>query len=149
MPREYPEYAIASVGAVVVKDGKILLVERGYPPGVGLWAVPGGAIEAGESILEAAVRELEEETGVTGRPVGVVWVSESIVRDDGRVKYHYVIVDVLFDPETLSGELRPGGDARRVEWFDLREAAASSLVTRSTRRLAEVLLNGGAPLIRI
>ncbi|WP_440059604.1 NUDIX hydrolase [Thermogladius sp. 4427co] len=147
--RMYPSHAIASVGCVVVKNGMILLVKRGYPPGKGLWAVPGGVIEAGESIIEASKRELYEETGLTGEPLGLVWVTESIVKESDKIKYHYVILDVLFDPNTIRGELRPGGDAVEARWFDLHEAATSSIVTKSSRRLAEILLKGGYSIIRL
>jgi len=147
--REFPEHAIASVGAVVVRGSEILLVERGYPPGEGLWSIPGGVIEPGETIVEASIRELEEETGLRGRPLGVVWVTDSIVREGGRVRYHYVIIDVLFDSSSLTGELRPGGDARSVAWFSLAEASTSSRVTRSTRRLAQMMLEGKLRVIEL
>lgn len=136
--REYPRYAIAAVGCVIVKDGKILLVKRGYPPREGMWAIPGGVIEVGESIAEAAVRELEEETGIKAEPIGVIGVYNVILRDDeGKVKYHFVIIDVLFNPDTVTNNLRAGGDAVDVSWFSLEEVVKRDDVTGSTKNLVE------------
>lgn len=134
--REYPKYSIAAVGAVLINSNRILLVERAYPPGAGKWSIPGGVIEPGERIRDAARRELLEETGLEAEPLGILWILNNIVRDEsGRVKYHYVIVDVLFDPSTVRGELKPGGDARAVSWFTLEEAANSPGVSRTVKRL--------------
>ncbi len=136
MGRVYPEYSIAAVGAVLISNSRILLVERAYPPGAGKWSIPGGVIEPGERLGEAAKRELREETGLEAEPLGVLWVLNNIVRDEsGRVKYHYVIVDVLFDSNSLRGELKPGGDARAVSWFTLEEAMNSPRVSRTVKRL--------------
>jgi len=136
--REYPRYAIAAVGCVIVKDGKILLVKRGYPPREGMWAIPGGVIEVGESIAEAAVRELEEETGIKAEPIGVIGVYNVILRDDeGKVKYHFVIIDVLFNPDTVTNNLRAGGDAVDVSWLSLEEVVKRDDVTGSTKNLVE------------
>lgn len=148
MPREYPEYAVAAVGAVLIRDGKILLVKRGYPPAVGKWSLPGGVIEAGESLVDAATRELEEETGLRARPLGVVWVLNNVVLDrPGRVKYHYLIVDVLFDSGTVEGALRAGGDALDVSWVDLDEVCARDDVSRTVKKLVRRLRTYGITYI--
>ena len=146
--RLYPKYGIAAVGAVVILDNKILLVERAYPPGAGKWSIPGGVVEAGERISDAAKRELREETGLEAEPLGILWVLNNIVRDEsGRVKYHYVIVDVLFDSSTLRGELRPGGDVTGVSWFTFEEAASSPTVSKTVKRLLWRLENYGLTFI--
>lgn len=104
------------MGAVVFKNEKILLIKRKNPPSQGLWAIPGGVIELGETIQEAAEREILEETGVVIRAESPVFTFDAIVRDsDGRVRYHYIIVDVL--AEYLSGGLIPGDDAADAGWF--------------------------------
>ncbi|MEL9940165.1 MAG: NUDIX hydrolase [Ignisphaera sp.] len=139
--RIYPRYAIAAVGCVVVRDGRILLVKRGYPPRAGFWSVPGGAIEAGEDIAGAAVRELEEETGVRARPIGIIDVYNAITKDEsGRVQYHYVILDVLFDQSSIQGEVRPGGDAINVAWIPLEEVLSRDDVTTTTKVLVKKLM---------
>ncbi|NPA97505.1 MAG: NUDIX domain-containing protein [Crenarchaeota archaeon] len=146
MSTEYPPYAIAAVGAVLLKEGRVLLVKRGYPPGKGLWAIPGGVIEAGEGIYEAAARELEEETGLRARPLGVVWVANVVDRDErGKPRFHYVVIDVLFDPSTIEGEPRPGGDAVDVAWVPIGEAMARDDVTRTTKALLEHLSSRPKP----
>jgi 8-oxo-dGTP diphosphatase len=113
--REYPDAPRVAVGAIVVRDGRVLLVRRGQPPSEGLWAIPGGRVELGESLQEAAEREIMEETGLTIRARHPVHTFDVILRDgDGRVRFHYVIVDLLAD--YVSGELRPGDDAYEVRW---------------------------------
>lgn len=144
--REFPRYAIASVGAVLLKEGRLLLVRRGFPPGQGKWSIPGGVIEAGESLLEAARRELLEETNLDAEPLGVVALSQVIVRESEFVKYHYVIADVLFDESSLSGEERPGGDAVEISWSPLDEVLSGEDVTSATRRLARILREGATYL---
>lgn len=148
--RVYPKHAVAAVGAVIVKDNRILLVKRKYPPGRGKWSIPGGVVEPGEKLDRAALRELEEETGLRAKPLGIVWVLNNIVRDaEGRVLYHYVILDVLFDPNSVEGEAKPGGDVEDVAWFDLDEVLARSDVSRTVKKLVEKLRRSGLSVISI
>lgn len=146
--REYPSSAVAAVAAVVLSEkGELLVVKRRDPPGEGLWAVPGGVIEPGERILDAAKRELEEETGLTGDPDGVLGLAEVIRRDEGgAVKWHYVIVLVGFGAQTLRGELKPGGDAADVSWVPVEELAERSDVSYTTRLLARRVRSGALKL---
>ena len=110
------------VGAIALHDGRLLLVRRGTGPAAGEWSVPGGRVEAGETLAEAVVRELAEETGVEGvcdRMVG--WV-ERIGAD-----YHYVILDfavTVLEP----GALRAGSDAAEAEWVAMEEVPHRRLV---------------------
>jgi mutator protein MutT len=97
------------VGAVVVHEGRVLLIRRGKAPLQGRWVVPGGTVELGETLEQAVVRELWEETGLEVRPLELVTVFERILRDAGEVRYHYVIVDYWC--ERVSGTLRAGDDA--------------------------------------
>ncbi len=121
--REYPGRPFVGVGAVVIKEGRVLLVRRGGPPGRGLWAIPGGLVELGETLQAAAEREIEEETGLrikAGRPV---YTFDSIHRDEnGRIRFHYVIVDLA--AEYISGEVRPGDDVAEAGWFAFPEIQA-------------------------
>lgn len=147
--REYPKVPLLGVGALVLRDGKILLVRRGAPPNKGKWSIPGGMPKVGESVYEAALRELEEEAGITGTPRGVACVAEYVETSDGRVRYHYVIVDVLV--EASGSEPKAGGDALQAGFFDLEEALKLDL-TESTRRLIEILRREGVrtlPLISV
>ncbi len=112
---EYPDVPRVAVGAIIFRDGRVLLVKRGQPPSQGQWAIPGGRVELGETLQAAAEREINEETGLTIRAGNPAHTFDVIVRDDaGRVRFHYVIVDLLADD--LGGELRPGDDAREARW---------------------------------
>jgi len=99
-----------------VNDGQLLLVQRGHDPGKGLWAVPGGKVEFGEPMREAARREVAEETGLDVRVGDVVWVGE-FLEDD----HHIVLID--FHGEVIGGDMRAADDADDVRWVPLDEAA--------------------------
>jgi 8-oxo-dGTP diphosphatase len=100
------------VGGVVLIDGKVVLIRRGKEPLRGRWVIPGGTVELGETLQEALVREMREETGLLVRPRDVALVFDRIQRVGDTVEYHYVIVDYLCD--YVSGELRAGSDADEV-----------------------------------
>lgn len=118
--REYPEAPRVGVGAVVLKDGHVLLVRRNRPPAEGKWSIPGGLVNLGETTEAAAVREVAEECGLRVRLQGLAGVVERIISDpDGRVRYHYVLIDYVAAPE--SGELRPGSDAADARWVPIGE----------------------------
>ena len=114
-PRTYPAAPVPAVGAVVLHDGAVLLVRRGRAPARGVWAVPGGRVELGETLAEATEREVREETGVSVRAGEPIWSFDSVIRDEeGRVSYHYVIVDLLAD--YVAGEPRARDDALEARW---------------------------------
>lgn len=113
--REYPARPWVGVGVIVWKDDTVLLVRRGRPPRLGEWSLPGGAQETGETVFDAAVREIAEETGLSIVPTGIVTVVDSIVPDDeGRIRYHYTIVEV--EAEWRSGEPLCADDALEAQW---------------------------------
>ena len=116
MKRDYPDRPIVGVGAVIVRDGRAVIVRRGGEPLAGEWSVPGGVLELGETLRQGAEREALEETGLKVRAGEVLEVFDSIVPDaSGRTQYHYVLVDFLC--EYISGELHAGGDAADVRWI--------------------------------
>lgn len=118
--REYPEAPRIGVGAVVLRDGHVLLVRRDRPPAEGKWSIPGGLVHLGETTEAAAVREVAEECGLKVRLHGLAGVAERIISDpDGRVRYHYVLIDYVATPE--SGELRPGSDAADCRWVPVAD----------------------------
>ena len=114
-PRNYPAGPVPAVGAVVIHEGTVLLVRRARAPARGVWAVPGGRVELGETLAEAAEREVREETGVSVRAGEPIWSFDSVIRDaEGRVSFHYVIVDLL--AEYIEGEPRARDDALEARW---------------------------------
>jgi len=113
----YPQVA---TGAIVIKNGRVLLVKRKNPPSQYLWAIPGGRVKAGESLVNSVKRELLEETGVIVDVGEVVHVFDVIeTHGNGNTKTHYVIID--YRAEYVSGELRAGDDALEVRWVSKNE----------------------------
>lgn len=126
MGREYPDKPLVGVGAVIVRDQRVLLIRRGTAPLLGEWSLPGGVLECGETLREAAAREAREETGLVVETVEMLGVYERIVPgDDGRVRYHYVLIDFLCRP--VGGELQAGSDASEARWFVREELPALGL----------------------
>lgn len=114
---EYPGVPRAAVGVLVVDSGRVLLVKRARPPRRGRWALPGGRVKLGETLRQAAEREVREETGVTVMARGPIHALEVIERDtDGRVRYHYVIVDLA--AEYAGGTLAASDEVEDVGWFE-------------------------------
>lgn len=117
---QYPDEPRVGVGAVVFHNGRVLLVQRGRPPAVGAWSVPGGRLRLGEPLGQAAEREILEETGIVIRAGKPVFTLDTIDRDEeGRVRFHYVIVDL--SAEYVSGTPRGGDDALEARWVSENE----------------------------
>jgi len=116
----YPDRPRVAVGAIVFQNQRILLVLRGQPPAESCWAIPGGSVEIGETLQQAAQREVLEETGLSIRAREPAFAFDVIERDaDGAVRFHYVVVDVM--AEYMEGSLRPGGDAIDARWVSPTE----------------------------
>ncbi|MBI2902155.1 MAG: NUDIX hydrolase [Candidatus Methylomirabilis oxyfera] len=136
--REYPDRPILAVGAVVVKDGKVLLVKRGREPGRGLWTLPGGAVRQGEGLKAAVTRELREECGIEVAVEEIAEVVQRMIPDaDGRMRYHYVILD--YRTRWLRGDPSPSDDVEEARWVDIAELSYYQM-TRGTADLIRRLL---------
>ena len=122
-----PEVA---VGAVCVRDGRLLLIRRGRGPGVGSWSLPGGRVAPGEPLVEAVARELQEETGLRGRVGALCGIAERI-----GPSWHYVILDYWGD--AADGEARAGDDATDVTWATRADLTALDCVAGLRTWLAE------------
>ncbi len=137
----YPDQPLASVGAVVFKENRVLLVQRGRPPAQGQWAIPGGRIALGETLQQAAEREIMEETGVVITAREPIFTFDVVERDEqGKVRFHYIVVDLIAD--YVSGDPRPGDDAADARWVAAEETALLNVNLR-TRRLLSIMFQFG------
>jgi 8-oxo-dGTP diphosphatase len=137
MKREYPDQPLVGVGAIIIEVGRVVLVKRGHAPLAGEWSIPGGVLEVGETLREAAVREAFEETGLTIEPGDLLGVFDRVLRDDaGRTQYHYVLIDFLC--RRIAGDPHAAGDAAEARWFT-REDAGKLPLAKDT---AEVIRLG-------
>src|SRR5579872_6548951 len=119
MLREYPAMPLLGVGAVVVHEGRVLLVRRGREPLKGQWSLPGGLLEVGESLVEGVIREVGEETGLQVAPIELIELLDRIHREGNRVRYHYVIADYL--RRVTGGNLQAASDADEARWVERAE----------------------------
>jgi ADP-ribose pyrophosphatase YjhB (NUDIX family) len=126
MQREFPEYPLIGVGAIIIAAGRVVLVKRAHPPIQGQWSIPGGVLEIGEMVRQAAIREAREETGLVVEPGELLGVYDRILRDpEHRVQYHYVLIDFLC--RRVAGELHAASDAAGVGWFRREDLASLNL----------------------
>jgi 8-oxo-dGTP diphosphatase len=133
--RHYPVRPIVGVGAVILDGARVLLVKRAHEPLKGEWSLPGGAVELGETLETALVREVIEETGLDVVVGPVVEVLDRVQRaPDGRVEYHFVIVDYLCT--VRAGVVANGSDASDVRWVSVSELSDH----RVTDKAIEVIL---------
>jgi 8-oxo-dGTP diphosphatase len=145
--RQYPPRPVLGVGALIYQGDEILLVQRGREPLAGYWSLPGGAVEVGERLEDAARREVLEETGLYVAVGDIALVFERIMPDEtGRCEYHYVLVDLRCQVER--GILRPGDDARDVRYFPINQLANLQL-TEGTRVVIERCAEGKSAAIYV
>jgi 8-oxo-dGTP diphosphatase len=141
MQREFPELPLVGVGAVIIENARVLLVKRAHPPLEAQWSIPGGVLEVGEMVREAAVREVREETGLIVEPGDLLGVYDRVLRNaEQRVQYHYVLIDFLCRP--AGGELQAADDATEVRWYTCEELP----VLRLAEDTLDVIRKGFAQL---
>ena len=120
MRRKYPKLPIIGVGGIIFRKDQVLLVKRGREPAQGQWSIPGGGVHTGETLKEAVIREVLEETHLKVEVLALAKVLERIFREpDGRVAYHYVLVDFLC--RRKAGRLKPGSDAQEALFASLKD----------------------------
>ena len=137
--RRYPSKPIVGVGAVIINSGQVLLIKRGKPPREGSWSLPGGAQKLGETIYNAARREIREETGLETEILGLIDVVDSIRHDGkGSIEYHYTLIDVA--AKISGGALHAGSDAQDCNWFMLNDIKAMDIWSE-TKRIIELAAN--------
>jgi ADP-ribose pyrophosphatase YjhB (NUDIX family) len=116
--RSYPDFPIPGVGVVVVGEKGVLLVRRVKEPGRGMWSVPGGAIEVGETQLDAVRREVKEETGVFCKILRLIDTDDIIIEDsEGEVEFHYLLNHYL--AVAITSDVTPESEAAEAKWFNL------------------------------
>jgi len=126
MQRDFPELPLVGIGAIIIEADRVVLVKRAHPPIQGHWSIPGGVLEVGEMVREAAIREAREETGLIVEPGELLGVYDRILRDpEHRVQYHYVLIDFLC--RAVEGELLAASDAAEVRWFTREELPSLNL----------------------
>lgn len=135
LKREYPTKPIIGIGAVIICNGKILLVKRGSEPGKNKWSIPGGLVELGETVQETTVREVKEETNLDVQVRSLIDVVDNLELDEkGRLRYHFVILDFLV--HLKRGSLRAGSDVLDVRWVSLSDVEEYDL-TKTFREFFE------------
>jgi ADP-ribose pyrophosphatase len=138
MQREYPRQPLVGVGAIIIEDGRVLLIKRGKAPLLGEWSIPGGMLELGETLRQGAEREALEETGLVVNANDLLGVFDRIVPDaTKRTLYHYVLIDFLC--ERISGDVIAAGDASDARWFTLAELGGLSLPP-DTRKVLQIAI---------
>lgn len=145
--REYPPVPIPSVHAIILRGDSVLLVRRAHPPSQGRWSVPGGGLKLGETISQAAEREVREECGVQIRAGPIIDVADHIVRDRSeRVQFHYVVIYV--QARHLGGEAGPASDAADVRWADYDEVETLDMHPAARRAVRRAYAMGGREVER-
>jgi 8-oxo-dGTP diphosphatase len=134
MRREYPQQPLIGVGAIIVEDGRVLLIKRAKAPLLGEWSIPGGMLELGETLRQGAEREALEETGLVVRATDLLGVFDRIVPDETkRTLYHYVLIDFLC--QKVSGDVLAAADASDARWFNRADLSSLSLPSETLKVL--------------
>jgi ADP-ribose pyrophosphatase YjhB (NUDIX family) len=132
--RTYPQRPFLAVSAAIIRDGKVLVVRRARKPALHLYTLPGGVVETGETLMQAAAREVREETGLEVEPVGLAGHREVIVRDaKDQVERHFVILS--FAARWRSGEVALNEELDDARWLDPSELAG----LQTTEGLTEIV----------
>ena len=130
MKRDYPDRPIVGVGAVIIHQGRALIVQRAHEPRKGEWTVPGGVLELGETLRSGIEREVLEETSLTVKAGDVIDVFENIFPDaEGKTQFHYVLVDFLC--ELISGDLHAATDVSAARWITPEELPTLELIGKT------------------
>jgi len=141
--RTYPARPVLAVSAAIIRDGKVLIVRRARPPAAGVYTLPGGGVEAGETLVEAVVREVREETALAVEPIALAGYREAITRDgEGRVERHFVILP--FAARWLAGEPVLNDELSEAMWLAPQEIEGLN----TTAGLGEIIASAMAVLAR-
>lgn len=134
MKREYPEGPVTGTGVIILDEGRVLIIKRAFEPSKGRWSIPGGVVELGEKVRDAAKREVHEELGLEVEIKDVVDVLDNVVYEGERIKYHFVLVD--FWAVVKGGQLRLSHECLDAQWIR-RDELDDYDVTKGARRAIE------------
>jgi 8-oxo-dGTP diphosphatase len=135
--REYPDYPRVGIGAIVIKEGKVLMIKRAAKPNQNLWAIPGGMLELGETLQEGAEREIFEETGIRIKAGNPIYTFDFMERDsDGQLHFHYIIIDL--EATYLEGEVAAADDALDACWMSPEDCQCRP-VSKTTLKILQDL----------
>ncbi|HDD44274.1 MAG TPA: NUDIX domain-containing protein [Candidatus Desulfofervidus auxilii] len=116
--RRYPSHPLVGVGAIIFKENSVLLIKRAHPPAQGIWSIPGGLVKLGETLKEAIIREVKEETNLKVEVKELIEIVERILQDkEGKIEYHFIIIDFLCS--VLEGNPKAQSDAQAICWQPL------------------------------
>ncbi len=143
--RRYPVHPIPGVGAIVIGTKGILLARRDKAPGTGLWSIPGGGVELGETQIESVIREVKEETGVDCEVLELVSTYDLITKDDiGAIEYHFLLNHYL--AKAITQKTRPENDDGEVGWFhpdklppDMASPRIETLISSQRKRILSIM----------
>ena len=143
--RRYPSHPIPGVGAVVVGSQGVLLARRDKAPGKGLWSIPGGGVELGETQMESVKREVEEETGVKCEALELISTFDLITKDDaGAIEFHFLLNHYV--ARAVTEEVKPEHPDGEVGWFhpdrlppDMASSGIASLVMSQRERILSLM----------
>lgn len=138
-----PQQPSVGVGGVVIHDGRVLLIRRGKEPLRGRWVIPGGTVELGETLEQALVREMREETGLEVAPGHLLTVFDRILREEGEVLYHYVILDYVCS--YVSGVAEAASDAEAVAWVAPADLSSYDLPQKAWEVVRDAFRHQGLP----
>lgn len=140
MKREYPKHPILAVGVVVFMNENVLLIQRQKPPKAAEWSIPGGAQELGETITNAAAREVKEETGIEIDNIELLKTVDLIDKDDlGSIRFHYSLIDFIADHK--SGTLIAGDDALNAKWVPISELNSYNLWSETVTLIEDAIVH--------
>ena len=138
MSREYPKHPIPGVAATIIHNNNILLALRGKPPSKGMWGLPGGVVEVGETLEEAVIREVKEETSVEVEPIELITIFDTIRKDEeGKVKTHFILFEYLC--RYLGGQVKAASDAPDARWVSLDELNSINIMSSTKRFIQKTL----------
>ena len=149
MKRIFPDRPILAVGALVMKKNKLLLVKRKYPPDKGKWSIPGGAVEIGESLIQAAKREVQEECNITinNGKIGAL-IDKIYFTKENKIIFHYSIVDFIF--YRFTGNLLASSDAEAAEFFPIDIILKNNSIAGSVKNVLSILNeNNNLPIYKV